>query len=263
VKIPVLLYHGVDTTSSEGMAPYTMAPSLFEAHLDELVARGCTALTISQLVDRVAAGEPLAERTVAITFDDGLADFAVHAWPALRERDLAATLYVVAGEVNGSAEWLAGMGDPIPPLLTWDQVRQLDAEGCEIGAHSYSHPELDTLPLAEVRAEVGASRDALSAQLGKPIRSFAYPHGYHGARVRQAVRDAGFDSACAVGNGLSSTEDDRFAITRITLLADDGVDVLRTVLDGGLERVGPLKERVRTKGWRAYRRTRRRLRTAR
>jgi peptidoglycan/xylan/chitin deacetylase (PgdA/CDA1 family) len=211
-------------------------------------------VTISELVDAYRGERELPARPVAITFDDGLADFAEHAWPALRERDLTATHYVVAGAVGGRAEWLHDIGGAPPPMLTWDQLRTLAAEGCEIGAHSLTHPELDTLRRRAIDDEVARSRRELSTHLGAPVRSFAYPHGYHDRRVRDAVVRAGYDSACAVREALSSRGDDTLALARVTLLHDVGVDELAAVLDGRDHPVAPFPEPVRTKTWRVARR---------
>lgn len=255
--IPILLYHGVSASAAPGLQPWVMAPETFEAHLDLLTERGCHTLTVSALVQAIAAGDELPERTVVVTFDDGWADFATEAWPRLRERSLAATLYVVSSAVGGRAEWVADLGEPCPSMLTWDELRRLEEEGCEIGAHSRTHPELDTLPRADLDREVSLSRGELSRHLARPVRSFAYPHGYHDRRVRDAVQAAGFHSACAVREGLSSRDDDPFALARVTLLHHHGVDHLARVLDGQDLPVAPFPERLPTKGWRTYRRARR------
>jgi peptidoglycan/xylan/chitin deacetylase (PgdA/CDA1 family) len=252
--IPVLLYHGVAPTAPPGLQPWVMHPDRFAAHLDLLVERGLAPLTVSQLVDAYRGEREMPERPVAITFDDGLADFAEHAWPALRQRDLTATHYVVVGAIGGTADWLHDIGGAPPPMLTWDQVRALDAEGCEIGAHSLTHPELDTLRRRAIDDEVALSRRELSSRLGRPVRSFAYPHGYHDRRVRAAVVRAGYDSAAAVREALSSHDDDTLALARVTLLHDVDVDGLAAVLDGQDLPVAPFPEPARTKAWRVARR---------
>jgi peptidoglycan/xylan/chitin deacetylase (PgdA/CDA1 family) len=252
--IPVLLYHGVAPTAPPGLQPWVMHPDRFAAHLDLILERGLTPLTGSELVDAYRGERDLPERPVAITFDDGLADFAEHAWPALRQRDLTATLYVVAGAVGGRAEWLTDIGGAPPPMLTWDEVRALDADGCEIGAHSLTHPELDTLRRRDIADEGDLSRRELSTQLRHPVRSFAYPHCYHDRRVRAAVVRAGYDSAAAVREAFSSRGDDTLALARITLLHDVTVDRLAAVLDGRGHPVAPFPEPVRTRAWRVARR---------
>jgi peptidoglycan/xylan/chitin deacetylase (PgdA/CDA1 family) len=47
-------------------------------------------------------------------------------------------------------------------------------------------------------AEVHDSRASLAALLGTEIRGFAYPYGSMDAAARRAVREAGYDHACAV-----------------------------------------------------------------
>lgn len=253
--IPILLYHGVDHDPAPGLAPFVMDPARFAEHVAIIAERGCPTFTVSELVDLLRRGEEPPPGSVAVTFDDGLADFAVHAWPAMRSHEIAGTLYVATGEVGGRARWLAPLGDA-PPMLTWDQVAELDADGCEIGAHSQTHPQLDTLRSAALTEEVRGSRVDLGLHLGHPARSFAYPHGFHSPRVVEAVRLAGFDSACAVRNLLSSPDDDPFALARVTVDASWDGDRLRRVLDGEGLGVAPRSERLRTIGWRTYRRAR-------
>lgn len=253
--IPALLYHGVSPTAPAALQPWVMHPDRFAAHLDLIVERGFTAVTVSDLVDAFRGARPLPEKPIAITFDDGMADFAEHAWPALRERGLTATHYVVTGSIGGWVDWLDDVPlDDAPRMLTWDQVRALDADGCEIGAHSVTHPELDTLRRREIADEVDLCRRELSTQLHKPVRSFAYPHGYHDRRVREAVIRAGYDSAAAVREAFTSPGDDVLALARITVLHDVDVDGLAPILDGEGHPVAPFPEPVRTKAWRVARR---------
>jgi peptidoglycan/xylan/chitin deacetylase (PgdA/CDA1 family) len=256
--IPILLYHGVDDHAPEGLAPYVMAPERFDQHMARLVERGCNVLTVSDLCDLIDRGGPVPAETVVVSFDDGLADFGANAWPILRSHGLAATLYVVSDRIGGDASWLDPFGPP-PPMLTWDQVRALDADGCEIGAHSATHPELDAIPRRQLVDEVRGARTTLALGLGHPVRSFAYPHGYHDRKVKDAARQAGFDSACAVRNMLSSADDDRYAIARVTIEGTCDVAGLDRVLDGVGLATAPRRQQVRTVGWRTVRRTRRLL----
>ena len=191
----------------------------------------------------------LPERTAVITFDDGLADFATYAWPELTARGLGATLYVTAGGLDGTGRWLARLGAAGLPMLTRRQVVELAAEGCEIGAHSMTHPQLNRLPRSAAAQEVTQSRAVLEHLLGQTVHSFAYPYGSYDAGVRQLVVDAGFHSAAAM-NGLRRTGNDWFTVSRIAVTADFDVDRLTETLtghDATVERPG--KQR-RTQPWR-------------
>ncbi len=254
--IPVLLYHGVAPSAPPAMAPWAMHPDRFAAHMQELADEGRPTFTVSGLLDHLDRHGEVPEGAVAITFDDGLADFGRHAWPVLRDLDLRATLYVVTGCVGGTARWLDHVDGGDTPMLGWDEVVELDRQGCEIGSHGETHPQLDVVPRDRLQREVARSREVLDARLGHPVRSFAYPHGYHGRAVVDAVRAAGYDSACAVREMLSSPSDDRYALARVTLTADRTVEDLRGVLAGTDLAVAPAPERLRTKAWRGYRRAR-------
>ena len=65
----------------------------------------------------------------------------------------------------------------------------------------------------------------LEQLLGRPVDTFAYPHGYHDAAVaKELVVAAGYRSATAVRNALSPADDDRFALARVTVTSDFGAD---------------------------------------
>ncbi len=254
--VPVLLYHGVSPAATERFHPYVISPAAFEAHLDVIASTATATLTVSQFVTAMTLGRPVEPGTVVVTFDDGFADFGRHALGPLRDRSIAATLYVPTAHIGGTAEWLAREGEQDRPLLSADELRLLDG-AIEIGAHSHTHPQLDLLPLPQLTSEVRTSKAILEAELGHDVHSFSYPHGFHGARVRRAVIDAGFRSACAVKNACSSTDDDPFAIARITITADTEPAQLESWLAGRGLRLASRRERLRTRAYRLARRARR------
>jgi peptidoglycan/xylan/chitin deacetylase (PgdA/CDA1 family) len=88
----------------------------------------------------------------------------------------------------------------------------------EIGAHSVSHSRLAPLPAEAQRTEIEESRRQLSAIVGRPIESFAYPFGRaadYTLETMSLVRDAGFSRACINQPGRVDRSTDRFALPRI------------------------------------------------
>jgi len=59
-----------------------------------------------------------------------------------------------------------------------------------------------------------------------PVTSFAYPFGYHSALARTAIRAAGFEQACAVGDLPACREDDRWALPRLQVFDDTTPEAL-------------------------------------
>ena len=80
--------------------------------------------------------------------------------------------------------------------ITWEQARELDAGGVEIGSHTVSHPILTTTDDAQLVAELRGSRSRLEAELGHAVELFCYPNGAFDERVRRETARAGY--ACAV-----------------------------------------------------------------
>ena len=252
--IPILLYHSVSDTPTGDFGPFTVSRSQFAGHLDRLLALGFDTLTIGQMLERVRAQLPLPERIAVITVDDGFADFEANAWPELQKRGMTATLYGTAGVIGGRASWLAPLHADQLPMLDRGQLVDLAAQGCEIGAHSMSHPHLDCLSPSQAAQEIRQCKDILEQVLSQPVDSFAYPHGYYDREVRQIVVDAGYSSASAVKNALSHVDDDQFALARITVKSNFDETKIDQVLAGeGFPRARR-RERWRTRGWRQVRR---------
>jgi peptidoglycan/xylan/chitin deacetylase (PgdA/CDA1 family) len=250
--IPILLYHSVADAPPQWIEPFAVRPAQFARHLDAIVAGGCHALTVSELVELRTSGAELPPRPVVITFDDGFADTAEQAVPALAARGLASTVYVTTRALVGQYDETHRL--PPARMLRWDQLGELETAGVEIGAHSETHSHLDVMPLSAAEREIRCSKARLEDALAHPVRTFAYPHGYHNAPVTALVRQAGFDSACAVVNAFSSTDDDRFALARLTVKAHTPLHQLTSWLAGRGMPVSTPHRRLSTRMWSLYRR---------
>lgn len=236
--VPILMYHSISSYASPGFRPSTVSPEAFEEHLSCLNRCHYTSVTVTQFVQAMdQGGDGLPPRPVILTFDDGYADFYTTALPALRRHGFTATLYVATAFIGGTSYWLKHMGEGMRPVLTWNQLAEISANGIECGAHSHTHPALNMLPPSVARDEIVRSKELLEECLGQQISSFAYPFGYYSSRVRQFVRAAGYASACAVKGTLSSLHDDPYALARLAIKPDTRAHDLVTALTAGR---GPL-----------------------
>ncbi len=249
--VPILLYHAVTAEPPGWIAPYAVSPAVFAGHLDAVLASGRQPLTVSAYLDGLHGRTVLPPRPVVITVDDGFADFATGALPALTARHLPATLYVTTGALADQAQESVL---PAAAMLRGADLPGLEAAGVEIGAHSHTHRQLDLLPARDVSAELARSRDVLAGCLGHPVRSFSYPHSYWRRPMLPLVAAAGFDSACAVGDGLSSDRDHPLALSRLMIRSGTSPATIAGWLDGTGAGVLTWRRRVRAFGWRQCRR---------
>jgi len=244
---PIFLYHRIDPGRRTD-DPFALAEDTFRHQMTLLARSGRRTHTISELVvRRTEPGPPLA----AVTFDDGTADFHERAWPILRDLGLAVTLYVTTG--------LVGERSGPHPMLTWEQLAELDAAGVEVAAHGHHHVQLDAIPLARATVECVNSKLLLEGHLDHPVTSFAYPFGYHSEALKRILPRAGYASACAVKNRLSHPRDDPFALARLTITRKTSTRQFERLMSGHGAARAREGERVRTRAWRAYRRGRTRI----
>ncbi len=250
---PVLMYHSVSSVPGGPLRDLAVPPQRLAEQLQALSDAGYRLVGLTELIDARDAGntEPL----VGVTFDDGYADFLTAGVPALAAAGARATLYASVGHLGQYATWLGRWAPDFGRLLTWDQLADVAAAaGVEIGSHSLIHHPLDVLPVARLRQEIRQSRDELEQRLQKPVRSFAYPHGYHGRTVRAVVADTGHDNATEVGRRLYRPGDRRLAVPRLQPVPHHtGADLVALVRDGGPQLV-PAVKRAAQPAWRLVRR---------
>jgi peptidoglycan/xylan/chitin deacetylase (PgdA/CDA1 family) len=162
------------------------------------------------------------DRLVGLTFDDGYADFARYAVPILEAYGFTATAYVVADLLGQDNGWDAE--GPRKELLTVEEVTELAAAGWEIGSHGLGHQALPGLPADVLAMQTRESRRMLEEVVDGPVTGFCYPYGAVDLPAALAVRDAGYDYACAIAHSPLAG---RFALPRCYVGDRDGAWRLR------------------------------------
>jgi peptidoglycan/xylan/chitin deacetylase (PgdA/CDA1 family) len=178
-------------------------------------------ISLSTLLDCLERKEAWPSRTVVVTFDDGYRCNYEHAAPILAEAGVPATFFVVTDmvgtdrvpswdeHIRGRVQW-----------MDWPQVRELAAQGFEIGSHTRTHRDLGKIRGAEARQEIFDSRTRLEQELGMKVRSFAYPFGGRQSLLpenRELVIEAGYRCCCSAFGGFVAPSSDLFNVQRIAL----------------------------------------------
>jgi peptidoglycan/xylan/chitin deacetylase (PgdA/CDA1 family) len=143
-----------------------------------------------------------------VSFDDGNASDLQIALPALRERDISATFFVV----------VARLGEP--GYLSAGDLRRLREEGMRIGLHGMHHQRWRGLSDDGLDEEISVARQRLEDAAGAPLDAAACPFGAYDRRVLAHLRRAGFGAVFTSDGGWASRG--AWLQARNTLRAGDG-----------------------------------------
>lgn len=100
--------------------------------------------------------------------------------------------------------------------VSWDQLREIEAAGIEVGGHTVTHPTLGQVTEAQARDEIFGSRDDLIKHLGDKPRTFCYPNGQPSdfqEFILPLVEQAGYLGAVTAFPDSRGTEN-RYAMRR-------------------------------------------------
>ena len=198
----VLTYHSLDETGSV----ISIRPQDFRRQMEALATSGIPVVPLAEILDHPGS--------VAITFDDGFANFLEHAVPVLNRLSLPATVFVISGYCGHRNNWpTQPPGIPDLPLMSWSDLRDLPT-GISLGAHTVTHQNLCSLDDREVAIEVHQSRMEIEAKTGRAVETFAYPYGAVDARTASIVRRE-FKIGCGTRLRFTDTQGDPAVLPRL------------------------------------------------
>ncbi len=206
--VPVLMYHRIDDLSpreerSPLMRDLTVSPAEFEAQVRYLAENGFTFLLASDVERAVREGQPLPERSIAITMDDGYKDNFEKAFPILQKYHACATIFMVTNNFDK------------PDRLSWGEVLTMRDGGVGYGSHTVTHADLTALPQDRLDYELVESKRVLERGLGSVITDIAYPSGEYNDVVIERARAAGYLAGWKKGGGPVQPGAEAFMLPRV------------------------------------------------
>lgn len=147
---------------------------------------------------------------VSLTFDDGYESQLTTCVELLNARNLKGTFFIVTGD------WITQHG------LSWELLREVAAQGHEIGSHTVTHPGLEDLSADELVQ----SRDTINQNIpSQSCISFCYPYSDTNERVTALA--AQYYVTARKGGGVLNTYTDFNPV----LVNAGGIDNLYPRLD--------------------------------
>jgi len=164
----------------------------FEAHLEHLKEKSYNPITLEQALAFIRDGAELPDKAVLITIDDAYLTVYTEAYPLFQEYGFPFAVFVATD----------GVDDGLRAYMSWDQMREMEANGVAFANHGAAHvstlereeSESEADWLARVKADVDKGWQRLSEELNPVPGAFAYPYGEYDERTAQILVDAGYIS---------------------------------------------------------------------
>ncbi len=116
-------------------------------------------------------------------------------------------------------------------VLGWDSLRELANEGLTLGAHTQTHPIMNSITPEEMREEAIGSKQDLEREIGSVPKVFAYPSGIHNNDAVKVVEQTGFGLAFTTERGVNEiAHADRLRLRRINVGIGTTIPILRAQL---------------------------------
>ncbi len=187
-QVIILLYHRFE--GNPGGA-YSITPEVFEEHLAKLKENGIQVISMSDFLAWRRGEKSIPKKCAVITVDDGYVSAYDIARPILKKHGHPWTYFVYTKFVSSGGK-----------SITWEQLAALREEGVQIGSHSVSHEDLreakgKTPEVYEqwLRDEIVGSKELIEKHTGGKCAIFAYPIGGFNQKVRDYIKQAGYEAA--------------------------------------------------------------------
>lgn len=235
--VVVLIYHRVGARTP---SPVDLPRATFTDQLDRL-ADHALVVDLDTAADLVRGElQPRSEIPhVALTFDDGTADWVDVVLPELVVRRMPATFYVATDFVERGRPF---PDDGVP--TSWRGLVEMSSTGmAKIASHTHTHQILSRSTAAEAERQVDRSAELIEEHVGAPCRHFAYPNAVAPSPAAEIVIRRRFTTAALAGNRPNRIgSGDLHRLGRHPLTTADDIDSFECKVRGGARLEGALRE---------------------
>jgi len=183
--VPILVYHNLGEQAKGRMV---LAVSSFQEQMRYLKENGYRVVSLRDFVEFTRLGRQLPKKAVVLTFDDGYKAFRQYAYPVLKGMGFPATIFVYTDYVGAGRH-----------ALSWPELKQLEAEGFDVQAHSKTHGDLrrargetEAQYARRMHAELEQPQEIFQRQLGRRSTTVAYPYGRWDEDLLRKVKEGGY-----------------------------------------------------------------------
>lgn len=179
-----------------------------DAQIALLRSGGFTVLPLPVVADALLTGQPLPDRTVAITIDETSRSLWEEAWPRFRVAGFPITVFAVTDELDKGG----------PDGIGWGELRTMVASGLvSVGSQGAARLHMAGISRSDIQADLARARLRFETELGRMPDLFAWPYGEMSRATADAVPAAGYKAAFGLHSGPAWRQSDPWFLPRFTL----------------------------------------------
>lgn len=227
-RVPILLYHRLGPTVSDGM---TITTTVFESHMKYLHDNGYTVIPLRRLVDHYLGKAPAPPpKSVVIVADDGHKSVYEYMLPVIRRYRYPVTLFIYPSAISNAKY-----------AMTWDQLRELKKTGLfDLQSHTYWHPNFKRekrklTPEAYeklVETQLKKAKAKIESETGGQVNLLAWPFGIYDDYLLKKAAEAGYVATFTIERRHATPSDPVMKLPRYLLINADSGKAFSQLLEG-------------------------------
>lgn len=136
IRLPIIMYHSLLKEEARS-GKYTITPDTLRQDLEYIKSKGYTTITMTDLINYEYNEQPLPEKPIIITFDDGYYNNFGYAIPILKEYNMKAVISIVGEYTDRYSK--SGEANLNYGYMRWEDIRSAMEDGTiEFQNHTYN-----------------------------------------------------------------------------------------------------------------------------
>ncbi len=246
-SVSVIMYHNFvsqeDIENGIEFEEYSISPADFEADLIWLKENGYVTITSRELLYYLENKEPIPQKAVILSIDDGSWGVYTNAWPLLKKHGMKADFNVIGAQIDATWELLHSggtrEGEPAP-FCTWEELIEMQQSGeinvCShtYGMHVYNKEKRVGMSMMEnetpeafaqaVQKDYNLVLSCMEGWTGIMTETVAYPYSKRSATGDRIVLENTGYKILMAGNGARGTAGNYFVrgcdfVNQLTLMS--------------------------------------------
>jgi len=191
---------------------------VFDQQMKYLKDNGYRVIPMGEFLDFLYYRSAIPKRSVVITIDGGHRSAYNIAYPILKKYGLPATFFVYTDSI--------GINET---ALTWDHLKQVKADGFDVGSFTFSNRDLKLEKekednqgyKARIKRELLLSKQIIDKKLSQSTAYLAFPSGKYNRNLLDISDQVGYKMAFTMQPGNNPFFSDPLSLKRNMILKED------------------------------------------